>query len=262
MPMPSRTPSPSGKNPTVERRVFDLLNAEILDLRLEPGAHIVTETVAESLGVSRLPVREALRALAGRGLVEVHPHRGAFIPRLGPEDLDRIVETVEARARLEPWAAELAAGRHRADQLAELDAALALGLEALRNGNRPAANRAHRAFLRLLTLMSGHTTLIETLEPLQYRTMLAFVSVVMTAEPQGWESHRLVRDAVADRDGAAASAATRRHLDEVLEALRLPGNVVAATAGRGARTGGRKPGGRRLAALRLEAGPAAEPSAK
>ncbi|MFF8955565.1 GntR family transcriptional regulator [Streptomyces sp. NPDC014894] len=253
--MPPRTPHPPGKNSTVERRVFDLLNAEILDLRLEPGAHIVTETVAESLGVSRLPVREALRSLAGRGLVELHPHRGAFIPRLGPEDLDRIVETVEARARLEPWAAELAAARHGPERLGELDASLAQGREALRNGNRPAANRAHRAFLRTLTLMSGHATLIEVLEPLQYRTMLAFASVMMTAEPRGWDSHQLVRDAIAGRDGAAASAETRRHLDEVLEALRLPGNVVAPPGHRrGKAAGARTPGRRRVASLRLAAG--------
>ncbi|OSC56748.1 GntR family transcriptional regulator, partial [Streptomyces sp. BF-3] len=69
--------------------------------------------------------------------------------------------------------------------------------DALVRRARPEANRAHREFLRTLTLMSGHATLIEVLEPLQYRTMLAFVSVVMTAEPEGWASHRIVRDAVA-----------------------------------------------------------------
>ncbi|MFI7892868.1 GntR family transcriptional regulator [Streptomyces sp. CACIS-1.16CA] len=250
---PPRRPAATA---TVEKRVFDLLNAEILGLRLGPGEHIVTEAVAEALGVSRLPVREALRSLAGRGLVELHAHRGAFIPRLGPEDLDRIVETVEARARLEPWAAELAAERHDADQLAALDRALEQGFDALERRARPEANRAHREFLRTLTLMSGHATLIEVLEPLQYRTMLAFVSVVMTAEPEGWASHRIVRDAVADRDGAAASAELSRHLAEVLDALRVPGNVVPSAIGRAAAggRGGRRPASRRLMALRLDEG--------
>ncbi|MFE6771457.1 GntR family transcriptional regulator [Streptomyces fimicarius] len=253
--MPPRRPARPSVASTLEKRVFDLLNAEILSLRLGPGEHIVTEAVAEALGVSRLPVREALRSLAGRGLVELHAHRGAFIPRLGPEDLDQIVETVEARARLEPWAAERAAAFHDAEQLAALDRALAQGFDALERRARPDANRAHREFLRVLTLMSGHATLIEVLEPLQYRTMLAFVSIVMTTEPEGWASHRVLRDAVADRDGAAASAEMSRHLAEVLDALRLPGNVVPSAMDRAAGgRGGRRPASNRLRALRLDEG--------
>ncbi|MCS0637515.1 hypothetical protein NX801_17950 [Streptomyces sp. LP05-1] len=89
------------------------------------------------------------------------------------------------------------------------------------------------------------------LEPLQFRTMLAFVSIMMTAEPAGWESHRILRDAVARRDGAAASAEMSRHLAEVVEAPRLPGNVVSSTAGRPAR----RPVSRGLASLRLDANP-------
>ncbi|MFB8217762.1 GntR family transcriptional regulator [Streptomyces anulatus] len=251
--MPPSRPARPPVAVTLEKRVFDLLNAEILGLRLGPGEHIVTEAVAEALGVSRLPVREALRSLAGRGLIDMHAHRGAFIPRLGPEDLDRIVETVEARARLEPWAAERAAEHHDADQLAALDRALEQGSDALARGARPDANRAHREFLRVLTLMSGHATLIEVLEPLQYRTMLAFVSIMMTAEPEGWASHRVVRDAVAGRDGAAASAEMGRHLAEVLDALRRPGNVVPSPMDRPAgRKGGRRPASHRIKALRLD----------
>ncbi|MEV7287905.1 GntR family transcriptional regulator [Streptomyces sp. NPDC093252] len=229
--MPSRpAPPPSGAPAppagTLEQRVTELLTSEILNLRLSPGEHIVADTLAAALGVSRLPVREALRNLAGRGLVELQPHRGAFIPRLGVEQLDEIVEVFEARARLEPWAAQRAAEFHHPDQLARLDHCLRQGFQALDQHNRAAVNRAHGHYLRTLLAMAGHSVLTELLEPLQYRTMLAFVSIVIVAEPEGWHAHQTIRDAIARRDPDTAESAMRTHLTEVITALRTPDNVI------------------------------------
>ncbi|MFE4665838.1 GntR family transcriptional regulator [Streptomyces sp. NPDC056716] len=229
--MPSRAaPPPSGApaphSGTLEQRVTELLTSQVLNLRLSPGEHIVADTLAAALGVSRLPVREALRNLAGRGLVELQPHRGAFIPRLGVEQLDGIVEVFEARARLEPWAAQRAAEFHDAAQLAQLDHCLQQGFQALDQHNRAAVNRAHGHYLRALLSMARHSVLTELLEPLQYRTMLAFVSIVIVAEPEGWHAHQTVRDAIARRDGETAQSAMRTHLTEVITALRTPNNVV------------------------------------
>ncbi|MFJ7242887.1 GntR family transcriptional regulator [Streptomyces olivaceus] len=232
----------------------DLLTSQVLDLRLGPGEHIVADTLAAALGVSRLPVREALRNLAGRGLVDLHPHRGAFIPRLGVEQLDEIVEVFEARARLEPWVAERASSLHDAEQLARLDACLRQGFEALEQRNRNAVNRAHGHYLRTMLAMARHSVLSELLEPLQYRTMLAFVSIVIVAEPEGWRSHQIIRDAIAGRDGEAAAEEMRGHLTQVIDALRAPDNVIPSPIDRHRkRTGsGRRHPSRRLASMRLE----------
>ncbi|MET9061154.1 GntR family transcriptional regulator [Streptomyces antibioticus] len=253
-PKASTLDRPAPKASTLEQRVTDLLTSQVLDLRLAPGEHIVADTLAAALGVSRLPVREALRNLAGRGLVELQPHRGAFIPRLGVEQLDEIVQVFEARARLEPWAAERAAQCHDAEQLARLDACLRQGFEALDQRNRGAVNRAHGHYLRTLLAMARHSVLTELLEPLQYRTMLAFVSIVIVAEPEGWRSHQIIRDAIARRDGEAAAAEMYDHLTQVIKALRTPDNVEpSAIDRRRKRAGtGRRPPSRGLASMRLE----------
>jgi DNA-binding GntR family transcriptional regulator len=82
-------------------RVAAVLRAEILDGRLSPGTRIRQEEVADRLGSSRLPVREALRMLDAEGLVVIEPNRGARIPVL---DRDEVEVLYRMRERLEPLA--------------------------------------------------------------------------------------------------------------------------------------------------------------
>jgi len=85
-------------------RIADALRVEILDGALAPGERIRQEEVAERLGGSRLPVREALRVLAAEGLVELEPHKGARVPRL---DRGEVEVLYRMRERLEPLALQL-----------------------------------------------------------------------------------------------------------------------------------------------------------
>jgi DNA-binding GntR family transcriptional regulator len=80
----------------------------ILEGDLEPGARLQEVELAAQLGVSRTPVREALRTLSSQGLVEILPHRGARVARWSAADLDEIYEL---RIMLESHAAQLAANR-------------------------------------------------------------------------------------------------------------------------------------------------------
>ena len=82
-------------------RVAAVLRAEILDGRMSPGTRIRQEEVADRLGSSRLPVREALRMLDAEGLVVIEPNRGARIPVL---DRDEVEVLYRMRERLEPLA--------------------------------------------------------------------------------------------------------------------------------------------------------------
>ncbi|MEV1294310.1 GntR family transcriptional regulator [Pseudonocardia sp. NPDC049635] len=216
---------------TLEQAVSRHLAAEILSLRLRPGEHIVADNLAADLGVSRLPVREALRNLNGTGLVELRPFRGAFVTSLEVEDLDEIIEVFEARMHLEPWVAGMAAERRSAEELTRLDAILAEGLAGLAARDAVVMNRAHHHFLRTLASMARHDTAARLLTPLHNRTMLAFVSVQVKIEPAGWEAHQQVRDLIAAGDGAGAAHAMREHLAEMVDALRLEGNVVPSVLG-------------------------------
>lgn len=85
---------------TTTELVVDVLRARILSGDIPPGSALRQELVAEELGVSRIPVREALRLLSAEGLVETIPHRGAFVSTLSRAD---VREFFEIRARMEPW---------------------------------------------------------------------------------------------------------------------------------------------------------------
>ena len=99
-------------------RAHVALREAILRGELAAGAHLGEVELAERLGVSRTPVREALSRLASEGLVEVLPHRGARVVTFSPDDLDGIFDV---RLALEPRATGRAAGRATADDLAALD---------------------------------------------------------------------------------------------------------------------------------------------
>ena len=91
---------------TLQDIVFVRLRDQIFNGELKPGDRLNTSRLARSLGVSRMPVREALTRLASVGLVENIPHRGAFVKKLSIEE---VIETYYIRAALEGVAARLAA---------------------------------------------------------------------------------------------------------------------------------------------------------
>jgi DNA-binding GntR family transcriptional regulator len=95
---------PAGDRKLVRRTTVDLvledLRQHILSGRLSPGAPMRQEALAEELGVSRIPVREAIRRLEAEGLVSIHPHRGAYVCAVSASE---VVETFELRLQVEPW---------------------------------------------------------------------------------------------------------------------------------------------------------------
>ena len=100
-------------------RAQHALREDILSGALPGGTHLGEVELADRLGLSRTPVREALTRLAAEGLVELHPHRGARVTRFTGTDLDDIFDV---RRALEPRATERAAARATPAELDELDA--------------------------------------------------------------------------------------------------------------------------------------------
>src|SRR5947207_4382497 len=113
------------------------LQARVLSGELPSGTRLRQEALADEFGVSRTPVREALRKLQASGLVELRPHRGALVRGLSPRE---IRDAYEVRAELEGLAAEVAALRIRQEQLERLYGAQAQFREALRQLTRRTRN--------------------------------------------------------------------------------------------------------------------------
>jgi DNA-binding GntR family transcriptional regulator len=104
--------------PAASQRIADHLRAAILGGVIGPGERVRQEEVAQRLGASRLPVREALRMLEAEGLVEHEPNKGARVPRLRADEVDVMYRM---RERLEPLAITESIPHLTEDDLHRLD---------------------------------------------------------------------------------------------------------------------------------------------
>jgi DNA-binding GntR family transcriptional regulator len=195
-----------GADPILTRSVADLayerIRGLVLSGELAPGTRLGQVELAERLGISRTPVREALRRLGGEGLVEGHSHRGFRVADLG---LDAVLRRLEVRAILEPGIAALAAGRRTERDLDLMNEAIADEEEA-RDGIE--AHDASRRFHIALARASGNEELVRVIESLWLVEVGRRLLFRRSAEPD-WQrtdasEHREVLAAV--HEGRAADA--------------------------------------------------------
>lgn len=196
------------------------IRTAILDGTLEPEQRITIEELAGEMGISRTPIREALKALEGEGLVRLHPHRGAVVARFAREELDH---RYSIRAMLEGYAAELACAGDAAGMAAALARICDRTEELLDDPDRDALSE-------LVDLnLEFHATLREgarspTLERLldQLRNPVAFSMAYWSDEQRRRGSHQMhlaILDAFRRVDPALARARTERHLLEARDLL-------------------------------------------
>jgi DNA-binding GntR family transcriptional regulator len=184
---------------------------------LQPGERLLEDRLAEELGVSRNPIREAIRILENTGLVEVTPRRGAHVAMLDPA---RAIELLELRSVLEAFAAQLAAKRRTPEQLIRIRRVFEEGKAATARGDAVAAARCHREFHIAIEQASGNSYLGPTVEPLRAQTELVFSLLIERRGLLGWEEHAAMLEAVETGDEEAARTATRSHMSSVLDDLR------------------------------------------
>ncbi len=204
--MPTLKP-PSKRAPPL----IDALEDEILAGALKPGTRLDEVSLAARFGVSRTPIREALQHLAHQGLVELRPHRGAFVAELGPQ---RLVEMFEVMAELEALCARLAARRHTADDLTRLRATLAACADALQAGETDRYYYENEAFHAAIYAASHNaflrdqaTALARRLKP--YRRLQLRIAQRMR---DSFDEHEDIVAAIAARSPDHAAQAMRAHI--------------------------------------------------
>jgi DNA-binding GntR family transcriptional regulator len=146
----------------------DRLRREILRGAFAPGEKIVEEQVTRRFGISRAPLREALRLLAQQGLVEHLPRRGVRVATLSHTDVD---ELFEVRDVLERHAVQQALPQPMAE-LSGLRTELAAMDAAARSGDGPAQSDAHRRFHTGLVALAGRRQLVLAYEPVLLKLQL------------------------------------------------------------------------------------------
>ena len=200
---------------SLAQRVTDELRRSILSNRRHPGDRLVEDRLSEEMGVSRIPIREALRALAAEGLVEVLPRRGASVADVSPEVAR---DLVEVRATLEGLNARLAARHHQPGIIAELRQVLEEGNGAARSRNVEDLVRLNGEFHDKLAEAGRNSILWDIMRTLRERTSLVFAVNSARRAEQDWDEHSKILAAVIDGDEELASMLATRHVHRAAEA--------------------------------------------
>ena len=201
---------------SVVDQVYVAIRRRIADDSLPRGMRLHQEDLAAELGVSRTPVREALRRLAAEGLVEMRTNRGARVTDLEPNDIRM---PYEARLIVEPGAARIAAGRDLAEPRRRMREAIA----ALRGAIPDFASSfdANREFHLALVQASGNPFLMQMAEQLWLRRIGAPIYEHQAETPERMradaEEHEKILLAIEAGDARAAERLTRRHVADAMK---------------------------------------------
>lgn len=240
-PLPAGVPDTAA---TLREQVYESLREALTQGKFVPGQKLTIRSIGGALGVSVMPVREALRRLAAEGAFEMQPNRSVRVPLMTRA---KILELRDIRIALEGLATEQATEHVTPAKLAELQQ-IALELVAARERGDTATDRAKiREFHFALYRMSGHSTLVRMIEALWLQTG-PYMNLLFPAYVRGrrGEGRKRLIQALQGRNAAAA-----RHEieDDIREALTYVADL-ADDAGVIAGKPADKPSRRRMAVVR------------
>jgi DNA-binding GntR family transcriptional regulator len=211
---------------SVVDQVYAAIRERIVRGSLERGARIHQEDLADDLGVSRTPVREALRRLAAEGLVEMRTNRGARVADVG---FGEMRAAYEARLVIEPGAAWLAGALRPPAPLARMRAALAAQRRAIPDVRR--SFDANREFHIALVEASGNEFLLQFVQRLWVARIGEVIYERQRETPERMQldadEHEQILQAIEAGNGRGAQTLARRHVAEAIqrfgELLERPG---------------------------------------
>ncbi len=202
----------------LREQIKDVILQRIVEGSYEPGSRLVETRIAQELGVSQAPVREALRDLEQVGCVVHEPYRGCSVRAFSAEEL---MDAFPVRAALEALAAGLAAERIDDDGLDELEGLIERMRAAARDGDAHEQSQANASFHATIVRASGNGTLVH-----QWSMLEPYSRTYLTVSRPGIdlvalsERHVPVVEALRHGDAEAASRAMHDHLMGAAELLR------------------------------------------
>ena len=198
--------------------VFQTLRKAILTGELKPGERLMEIHLAEQLGVSRTPIREAIRKLELEGLVTNLPRRGALVAEISERGLK---DVLEVRRSLDSFCAELACERITEDEKEALKRACAEFEQAVKNQDVTLIAKADVDFHDIIVASTGNDRLVAILNNLAeqiYRYRFEYIKDV-SQHDRLIEEHRRLLDAILKGDIMAAREASREHIDNQEESI-------------------------------------------
>ncbi|MCH8861359.1 MAG: GntR family transcriptional regulator [Proteobacteria bacterium] len=204
-------------------KAYEAIRSRILTGEFAPGAHLKEEELAEVCGVSRTPIRDALRALSAEEYVRVVPNHGTYVSEWSDDDIKDIFTL---RAILEGHAALLASGRAmpgHIEELSHLHRTMSTVLEKEDEPDRDVFVQSNRRFHEIITEAAGSRRLTQMIgrlveQPLIARTAISYTRVDLQRSNH---QHGELIAAFRARDGAWAQAVMKSHILAAYQAYKL-----------------------------------------
>lgn len=204
--------------------VFNTLRQAILTGDLKPGERLMEIHLANKLGVSRTPIREAIRKLELEGLVTMIPRRGAEVAQITEKSMS---DVLEVRRAVDALCVELACERISDEALEALKEACGGFEEAVKSGDVKKIAQADVAFHDIIVRATGNQRLVQlvnTLSEQMYRYRFEYIKDV-SQHGSLVEEHRIIYESLLKKDKQTASEAAKLHIDNqektIIKQIRL-----------------------------------------
>jgi DNA-binding GntR family transcriptional regulator len=211
--------------------VCTAIRDDIVSGVLPRGSRLAEEVLARRYGVSRVPVREALRTLQAEGFVTTRRHAGACVAEPTAQEG---ADLLEVRTLVEPLGAARAAVRRTEAHLKVLRGLVRLGQERAGRAEGEDLSALGGWFHETLAQASASPSLITLLAQLKHKIAWMYVADRPERPVEAWAEHGRIVDAVARRDAERARLLTARHVERAVAAyrVRIPQPAVNLTSGR------------------------------
>ncbi|QTF92114.1 GntR family transcriptional regulator [Halomonas sp. BM-2019] len=205
---------------TLHGEVAERIRDMIIEGTLAPGSRVPEKQLCEQFGVSRTPLREALKVLAFEGFVELLPNRGARVAKLTRAALKNTFEVMQS---LEALAGELAGERITEAELANIEALHHQMLTHYKNGNMQEYLLANQQIHEAIVVASQNDVLIDVYKSLNQRVRRVRFTAELSKDywSKAIGDHEAMVEALRARDGAALGQVLRRHLRDKVEVSAL-----------------------------------------
>jgi DNA-binding GntR family transcriptional regulator len=204
---------------TRKHQAYQFLKREILSQRFLPGQPLIEDAIAGELGISRTPVREAIRELSREGLVETSPNRRTVVHIL---NMDELLDIFDIKIRLEGLCAAHAAERSGKTTAQELYKALKAMTAAAKTHDKQAYLRADETYHTAIYTGAKSERIKQIITNLntQWHHMRQGMAAIESRMETAVEEHRRIADAISVGDSVAAETAMRIHLENLRDQIR------------------------------------------
>ena len=193
-------------------KVVEELRRRIIDCDYAPGHRLTEDRLADDFGVSRNPVREAIRVLEREGFLIAQPRRGAVVASVSVQDVENLFEV---RLSLEVLAAQLAAERIDTEGASVLRGLIG---DAARPSTVSELASLNSVFHGEICRFSGNALLVTIMESLRDRLQWIYRQSAIERAPHSWAEHEALAAAIIDGDAESAAHAAYTHVLAAREA--------------------------------------------